>query len=172
MSLPDLLLQTAGAGGSFYGVTADWSLDPCSPLFNAGNPNLAGLYMISTDYANNARVYADTIDMGAYELIKPYITLQPHDTAICANNAAYFSIDIESSIGVNFQWQIKPAGMGTFSNASGPGASTSTYTVSSATAIMNGDQYRCIVSGNCSNDATSSVATLIVNVAPTLTGQP
>jgi hypothetical protein len=46
------------------------------------------------------------------------------------------------------------------------GSTTSTLTITSPTAGMNGYQYRCVVSGTCSPDAESSAATLTVNPIP------
>jgi predicted outer membrane repeat protein len=170
--LPGFIAPTAGPGGSFYGVNAVWMLDACSPLYNEGTPSLAGIITPTTDYAGNARVYADTIDIGAYELIKAYIAAQGHDTAVCAGNNAYFSITAESSVAANYQWQVKPFGSSSFVNATGPGAATSTYTVSAVTPSMNGDQYHCVVTSLCTNASTSNDYTLTVYSAPSISNQP
>ena len=53
-----------------------------------------------------------------------------------------------------------------------PAATSSTYTVSGITAGMNGNQYRCVVSGACTPAATSSAATLTVVTSVGVTTQP
>jgi hypothetical protein len=49
---------------------------------------------------------------------------------------------------------------------------TSTLTISGATAGLNGYLYRCVVSGTCAPQATSNSATLTVNTAPAITAHP
>lgn len=170
--LPEFKTPSAGSGTSYNGVDADWSLGACSPLFNQGTPDLTGLYILSYDFDGNMRVFADTVDIGAYELVKPIISDQPTDTVVCAGNDVYFSTEVASSIAVTYQWQIKPSGSGSFVNATGPGAATATYTVTGTTPVMNGDQYQCIISAACSTGEITSVAELTVNTIPAIQLQP
>lgn len=171
-TLPGFFAPTPFAGGAYYGLTADWSLDACSPLYNLGTPSIGGLYILSYDYAGNARVYADTIDMGAYELITPYITSQPHDTAACAGNTIYFSVNANSSVVEYYQWQIKPFGSGSFVDVVGPGSATNTYTVSGISPAMNGDQYQCVITAVCTDELVSTAVELTVYTSPAIQTEP
>ncbi len=48
-------------------VNGDYTLLRCSPAINAGTPDITGLNLPPTDLAGQPRVFADRIDMGAYE---------------------------------------------------------------------------------------------------------
>lgn len=45
----------------------DYTLLPCSPATNAGNPDTTGLYLPLVDLVGLPRVFGDRIDMGAFE---------------------------------------------------------------------------------------------------------
>lgn len=107
-------------------------------------------------------------------LTPPNITSQPVNRTVCEGNGTTFSV---SATGGNifYQWQEDP-GTGTFGNITNGGAyadaQTSTLTISGAQVNMNGYKYRCVVGGACPPTATSSSATLTVQAAPVITGQP
>lgn len=46
-------------------LNSDYSLDPCSPAVNAGNN--ANVNSLPVDIAGNARIFDNTVDIGAYE---------------------------------------------------------------------------------------------------------
>ncbi len=48
-------------------VAGDYTLLPCSPVTNAGTPDTTGLGLPSLDLAGQPRIFADRVDMGAYE---------------------------------------------------------------------------------------------------------
>ena len=76
-----------------------------------------------------------------------------------------------SGTGISYQWQVSTAAVPAFTNI--PGANAATYTVSGATAGMNGNQYRCVVTGTCSAPtATSNAAILTVITPVAVTTQP
>jgi hypothetical protein len=75
-----------------------------------------------------------------------------------------------SGTGITYQWQISTDGGANYSNIAG--ATTSTYTVSGVTIGMNGNRYRCVVSGTCVPSATSSAAVLTVIAPVSITTQP
>ncbi|MBN2486561.1 MAG: SprB repeat-containing protein, partial [Bacteroidales bacterium] len=100
----------------------------------------------------------------------PQVTSQPSNSTICAGDAAQFVITATGT-GINYQWQVN-TGSG-WNNISGAG-SNPTYAdwnsnqlnISGTIASNNGYQYRCVVSGTCSPDATSDAALLTVNTVP------
>jgi len=97
----------------------------------------------------------------------PAITTQPSNQTVCAGGTANFSI--VSAGATNFQWQVSTDGGGTWNNISG--ATTANLSLTGVTAGMNNNQYRCIASTGC-GVSTSNAATLTVNVAAAITGQP
>ena len=101
----------------------------------------------------------------------PAISAQPQNATICVGSNNTFSVT-GSGTGVAYQWQISTVAVPAFTNIAG--ANASTYTVTSVTIGMNGNQYRCVVSGTCPPAVNSSAATLTViapvTVAPQ--GQP
>jgi hypothetical protein len=92
------------------------------------------------------------------------ITTQPTNQSTTVGNTATFNVTASNA--VSYQWQISTNGGGTWSNI---GTNTNSYTTPSATLLMNGYQYRVIITGTapCTN-VTSSVATLSVTTGPCL----
>ena len=99
----------------------------------------------------------------------PTITAQPQSATLCAGSNNTFSVTATGTA-VTYQWQISTAAVPAFTNI--PGATSSTFTVNGITAAMNGDQYKCVVSGTCSPAATSAAATLNVVTSVAVTTQP
>ncbi|MBL7749523.1 MAG: hypothetical protein JNM19_18945, partial [Chitinophagaceae bacterium] len=95
----------------------------------------------------------------------PAITGQPVSIAVCSGNNASFAVVATGT----YQWQVSTPAVPAFTNISG--ATASTLTLTAVTAGMSGNQYRCIVTGQCGS-TTSNAATLKVNVAPAVTTNP
>jgi hypothetical protein len=104
--------------------------------------------------------------------LAPAISTHPSNSIICNNSNATFTIAATDATG--YQWQVN-SGSG-WSNLSNGGiytdATTSTLTLTAATATVNGYQYRCIASGGCSPAVTSNAATITINAAPSVTAHP
>lgn len=96
----------------------------------------------------------------------PAITGQPASLAVCSGNNASFAVIAASG---TYQWQVSTPAVPAFTNIGG--ATASTLTLTAVTAGMSGNQYRCIVTGQCGS-TTSNPATLTVNVAPAVTTNP
>ncbi len=100
----------------------------------------------------------------------PVISANPQSVTICAGSGNTFSVTA-SGTGITYQWQVSTTAVPAFTNI--PSATAATYSVSGATAGMNGNQYRCVVSGTCSaSTATSNAATLSVITPVTVATQP
>ncbi|HWK07817.1 MAG TPA: hypothetical protein VNS58_29500, partial [Puia sp.] len=104
----------------------------------------------------------------------PTTTGDPSNTTVCAGTNATFTV-AATGTGLGYQWQVN-TGSG-FNNISNgvqyTGVTTATLTVLTPAYALNGYQYRCVVSGNCSPASiTSNFATLTVNPIATITGQP
>ncbi|MCP2028435.1 putative secreted protein [Flavobacterium sp. HSC-32F16] len=93
----------------------------------------------------------------------PSITAQPVDSSICINSNTTFSGTALNATG--YQWQVNN-GSGFTNVANGgvySGATTSTLTITGATAALNNYQYRLVATGNCTPAATSNSGTLKVS---------
>lgn len=100
----------------------------------------------------------------------PNITVQPQNTSVCTGGNATFNITATGT-SLTYQWQLSTDGGTTYNNIGG--ATSSSYTVTGATAGMNGNRYRCIVTGVCAPaTATSSGAILTVVASLSITTQP
>ncbi len=102
----------------------------------------------------------------------PSITAQPSSSTICALSTTTFSITATNA--TSYQWQVNNgSGFSNVPNAAPySGVTSSTLTITSAAAALTAYQYRCIATGSTSPAATSNAATLTVNAAPSITGQP
>ena len=108
--------------------------------------------------------------------IAPSISKQPIDTTVCEGNSAVFSINA-SGTSLTYQWEVNSgSGWSSISNAgSSPVYSnwnTSALKLSSIVSWNNSYKYRCIVSGVCSPNQTSSDASLFVNTIPSFSAHP
>lgn len=104
------------------------------------------------------------------------ITSQPASSAICAGLNTTFSVSA-SGTSLTYQWQESTNGGTTWNNITNggvySGATTNTLTLTGVTAGMTTYQYRCAVTSGCSAiPVNSNGATLTVNAATNITGQP
>jgi len=105
--------------------------------------------------------------------ISPAITTQPASQTIDEGQSANYSVVAAGVPTPACQWQRMPAGTGTWTNmtnVSGTygGTSTPALTVSNATPEMTGDQFRCVANNGILSSATSSAATLTVQLGYTV----
>ena len=164
------------ASGNPPGTTVSFSVNPLttgststSVTLNGTNTLAAGTYAItvtgtSTGATTQNRNITFTINPGT----GPSVTTQPSNQTVCAGQNATYSIVATGVTG--YQWQVSTTGCaGSFTNIAG--ATSSSYTISGATAGQSGYGYRCVLTGLCGT-TTSSCVTLTVNTAPAITGQP
>ncbi len=103
-SLPLFVLPTNGAGVSFNGLEADWSLQINSPCVDAGISDTIGLNIPIKDIMGNPRIFNNIIDMGAIEnqsineifnlLPKKAIIFYPNPT----DNYLFFKTNLNQSL--------------------------------------------------------------------------
>jgi len=117
----------------------------------------------TTAYSNNATLTVNSA---------PSITTQPSSTSVCIGDNTAFSVTASNATG--YQWQVdQGSGFGPISNnAQFSGATTSTLTITGATAELGGYAYRVVVTGGCNPSATSGNVNLTIDSAPSITAQP
>ncbi len=94
--------------------------------------------------------------------LAPIVKINPSSQTVTAYQAATFTAEADGNPTPSVQWQVSTDGGDTFSNING--ATSTTLTLNSVTAAMNGYKYQAVFS-NISGTATSSVVTLTVNTS-------
>ena len=98
------------------------------------------------------------------------VTNPPQDLSVCEGNPATFQVGAVGA-SLTYQWQLSTDGGTVWSAIAG--ATSAQYVISNATTALNGNRYRCVVSGTCTpGTATSQAATLTVVVPATIISQP
>jgi hypothetical protein len=102
----------------------------------------------------------------------PSVTVQPTDTAVCANSNAGFKVTAAGSATLLYQWQTDNGTSGAnWSNVTGVTSTAATLNLGAVTTAMNGYRYRVIVSHNlCAPPATSAERVLTVRRSGTWLG--
>ena len=156
-------IATSGAVTTIGGVAGE----PGSADGTADAARFNGLVGIAVDDAGNLYLVDaldNTIRKGQLSAF-PVVTTPPVNRAVSAGQSAVFTVSAGSVSEVAFRWQRRANGTGTWTdladNAAFAGTATATLTVSAATASMNGDSFRCVVT-NASGSVTSDPATLTV----------
>ncbi len=101
------------------------------------------------------------------------VSTQPAAVTVCETGDVTFTTAGTSSVPVIYQWQVSTDGGNNFSNITNggtySGATTATLAVRSVTFAMNNNRYRALLSNaTCTAPATSAIATLTVNIRPTI----
>ena len=141
----------AGATSSTY-TTPAMAVADSGAVFTVEISNMAG-----TVSSNSATVTVNPV------AVAPAITAQPGSVSVTAGQTATFSVTASGTAPLSYQW--KKGG----SNI--PGATSSSYTTPATSSGDNGVLFTVIVS-NSAGTATSSNATLTVNVIPTISTHP
>jgi hypothetical protein len=103
----------------------------------------------------------------------PTVTVNPSSVTVCPAASTFFAVGATGT-GITYQWQVN-SGAG-FTNLVNAGVytnvTTPTLTLTGVTSGMTGSSYRCVISGVCLPQATSTAAVLSVNTTPSIQGQP
>lgn len=153
-----------GASSSYPAITLVVSVatDASSSVTNVATVSGGG----ETDTTNDTASDVTTVNAAA---TAPSVTTQPTNVTVASGQAAEFTAAASGNPAPSVQWQVRPVGANNWSEI--PSATSTTLTLSSVTAEMNGNQYRAVFT-NSAGSATSSAATLTVNYAPSVTTQP
>jgi len=165
--------QYGGGAANPVGWTFLWT--PAAGLSNptsnpvAASPMMTTLYTVVGTAPNGCNTSAN------YRVVvnqPPTVTVQPISVTNCDRTTASFSVTATGAGPLTYQWQEQVGGAGAWNNlANGSpysGATSPTLTINPLAAIMNGNRYRCIVTGICNPAFTSNPATLTVNNLPVL----
>ena len=122
---------------------------------------------IVTDSSGN-KVESDAAKLTLKTAAELKITGQPASQTVEEGEKVKFTVTASGGSGtLTYQWQWKgTASTSTWANTTLTGATTDTLAVT-ATASMNGRQYRCIVTDSSGNKVESNGAKLTVTAAPT-----
>jgi glucose/arabinose dehydrogenase len=168
------------AGGAFYNPTTPqfpasytgkyFFADLCSgwirvfdPATGMADPFATGIGQpVDLKVGSDGSLYYLSISSGAvfrvqFTLTAPSITQGPSDRTVTIGQPAMFSVTATGSPTLSFQWQRNQANI--------PGATNASYTLASPVLADSGAKFRCIVT-NTAGSATSSEATLTVNLPP------
>jgi sugar lactone lactonase YvrE len=156
-------ISTSGAVTTIGGVAGE----PGSADGTGGAARFNGPDGIAVDNTGNLYLVDaidNTIRKGQLSAF-PVVTAPPVSRTVSAGQNAVFSVMAGSSSEVAYRWQRRANGSNTWTdlsdNAASAGTATDTLTVSSATASMTGDSFRCLVT-NGSGSVISDAATLAV----------
>ena len=98
---------------------------------------------------------------GSTTVTTPSISVQPQNKEVTAGETATFTVEASAgSETPTYQWQQSTDNGGSWTDISG--ATEASYTISSTTTSMSGNQYRCVVKSASGVSVISSAATLTV----------
>jgi kumamolisin len=108
----------------------------------------------------------------------PTFTLQPVNQITSPGGGASFTVAATGSPNtISYQWQMLAPGSSTWANLTDDGvtfsgSATATLSVSNATLAQSGTEFQCVASNGVNPNATSNIALLSVDIAPSISAQP
>jgi hypothetical protein len=164
--------QGQGAGFTDISIGAPYSGITSSTLTITGATAAMNGYLYRAVATNSCTSNAISNSATLTVNSAPAITAQPTSTSVCLGGNAAFSVAVSNATG--YQWYVdRGLGFGAISNdAQFSGATTSTLTITGATAELGGYAYRVVATGGCTPFATSNSVTLTIDSVPSITGQP
>jgi hypothetical protein len=167
--------------GYYGGLTQTFALLPGSFAIGKGLTATTA----TTDQRGIPRPIDTPSDVGAFQLTAPpTVTTNPSSQTIvvpATSNVSFSGAATEtypdgSTIATTVQWQLSTDGGNTFSNLTNDGTysgvTTGTLNIAGATTALSGTEYRAVFTNPLGQTTTTSAATLTVNEAPTVTGNP
>ena len=166
-----LTVNVQGGSGNY---TNTWSSDP--PGFTHSGPESqltvypleTTTYFVTSDDGNTS-TNLDSVQVVVIPQIE--IINQPVDTSIDVMQTVTFKVEAENQH--NFQWQVSNDNGTTWiditDNSIYSGAQTPVLTITNAPVDLNGNLYRCLITGDC-NPVTTDEALLTVVDSPDIIG--
>lgn len=167
---------TLSASGNPPGTTVTFSSNPLTTGSNSATVNLnnanilpPGSYTVTvTGTAAGAPVQTQNIVFTINPVLTITVNTHPSDQTVCNANSTSFSVAATGANG--YQWQVSTNGGASYNDI--PGATSANYNIASVTMGMNGNRYRCVVTGFCTLPVTSNAGILTVIAPVNVTGQP
>ena len=103
--------------------------------------------------------------------VAPAITTQPGSQTVVAPAPGTFTVVATGLPAPSYQWQRSDDAGSTWANVAS-GGTTASYSTAATSAADHGARFRVVATNGIGTAATSSAATLTVNVAPSITSQP
>ena len=157
--------KSSNAGSTWSDISGATSATYTTPAV-AGIDDGTQYRAVFTNNSGSVATAAATLGVQNYA---PIVTGNPTATTVNAGATATFTAAGIGNPAPTVQWQISTNGGSSWSNISG--ATSTSYTTGVLTAADGGMQYRAVFINSLGSAATST-ATLKVNQAPTITGQP
>jgi hypothetical protein len=181
---PSAVTVCAGSDATFTvvatgtGLLYQWQEDSGSGFANIAGANSASYTKASTTAGMNGYQYQVIVSGTCMPPVTsapvsltvntaPAITAQPMAATVCEGQNATYTVTATGT-GITYQWQ-EDSGGG-FMDI--PGATSSSYTRTAATSVMNGNQFHVIISGICPVPVTSTDVALNVDILPGITDHP
>ncbi|MGN6567406.1 MAG: beta strand repeat-containing protein, partial [Flavipsychrobacter sp.] len=160
---PTVQWQLSTDGGTTYnnisGATSN-----IYTFTNAGSENGYKYRAVYTNSCGTVNTSAATLNMNAV----PVVTTNPSTQTICSGSNVSFLAAASGTPTPTVQWQLSTDGGTTFNNISGATGTTLSF---ATTTSQNGNQYRAVFANTC-NTATTTAATLNIDIAPSITTNP
>lgn len=158
ISIPsDTLFVVRFLGKETGNATLSWNTAQCE------YSNLSGTAQTSGYYNATVSVWA-----------LPVISSSPQNQSIMTTQSTYFQVSA-SGQGLGYQWQVRPEfsheWVNVTNNSNHSGCNSNRLNINNAILSMNGNEYRCVVSGSCQPSQTSGSALLTVSDFITITTQ-
>jgi hypothetical protein len=135
----------------------------------SGMPTTAGISTFTVKVTDSQGYTATTTSLSIIVNQAPAITTNPANQTVTTGSNASFTAAASGSPAPTVQWQVSTNNGVTFIDVGG--ATSPTLVLTAVTAGQNGNQYRAVFT-NAAGSATTTSATLTVDVAPLITQQP
>ena len=160
---PTVQWQLSTDGGTTYNNISGATSNTLT-FTNTGAENGYKYRAVYTNTCGSATTTAATLNMNAV----PVVTTNPLTQTICSGTSVSFTAAASGTPAPTVQWQLSTDGGATFNNIAGATAATLTFTTATS---QNGNQYRAVFTNLC-NTATTTAATLNINIASSITTNP
>jgi hypothetical protein len=160
---PTLQWMVSTNGGASFTMVAGATSTTLS-LNTIASQNGSVYEAVFTNTVSSATSTAATLTVNS----APVITTNPGNVTVLAGANATFIAAASGAPVPTLQWQVSTNGGTTFTNLAGATSPVLTFV---ATAGLNGNQYKAVFTNSVSS-ATTTAATLNVNVAPVVTVNP
>jgi hypothetical protein len=161
------------ATGTGAGLMLQELVQPLQHLLLPVQSREQHFYRVLVNAANSG--CDQTVSNNATAVIAPDITIttQPTNMNECVGGNSTITVAISGGSGaITYQWQSSPTGTGSWSNATGTGATTTIYTPDSS--VPGTTYYRVLINAanNGCDQAVSNVSTVVINPDLVITTQP